>query len=206
MGTTQSDRGELIYTLLDFLRLRVRYERIAWNLKPVMWAHEVLVRRGADAAAMAWRRSLAERIGREAEIYVDKLRQLQQRYAMSMPTIADRISERFIRPMTIDRIRALVGPAMGDAENGVESSQAFELLREEADLLTRHPSGVGLDVPAWLGDLESEVEQIAKAKMGGEIDPSRLMTVPATPLPPEQWDDELSAARRQGRGLPHLDE
>ena len=29
---------------MDFLRLQSHYERIAWNLKPVMWAHEVLVR------------------------------------------------------------------------------------------------------------------------------------------------------------------
>ena len=204
--TTQSDRGELIHTLLDFLRLRVRYERIAWNLRPVMWAHEVLVRRGADAAAMAWRRSLAERIGREAEIYLEKLRELQDRYAMTMPTVADRIAERFIRPMTIDRIRALVAPAMSDAENPEAGSTAFELLQEEADLLTRNPGGVGLDVPAWLNELEMEVEQIAKAKIGSEIDPAKLMTIPTTPLPPERWDDELAAARRQGRGLPHMDD
>ena len=46
--TTQSDRGDLVYMFLDFLRLRVKYERIAWNLKPVMWAHEVLVRSGLE--------------------------------------------------------------------------------------------------------------------------------------------------------------
>ncbi len=111
--TTQSDRGDLVYMFLDFLRLRVRYERIAWNLKPVMWAHEVLVRSGLDKAAMMWRRSLSERIGTEAEIYVQKLRALQNDYAMRMPTVADRILERFVQPMTIDRMRALGGA--GDA-------------------------------------------------------------------------------------------
>ena len=45
--TTQSDRGELLYMLLDFLRLRTRYDRVCWNLKPVVLAHEILVRRGA---------------------------------------------------------------------------------------------------------------------------------------------------------------
>ncbi|MDA7878395.1 hypothetical protein N9B39_02465, partial [bacterium] len=107
--TTQSDRGELVYMFLDFLRLRVKYERIAWNLRPVMWAHEVLVRSGLEKAAMMWRRSLSERIGTEADIYVKKLRQLQAEYAMRMPTVADRILERFVQPMTIDRMRALVG-------------------------------------------------------------------------------------------------
>ena len=35
--TTQSDHGELLYTLIDFLRLRATYDRVAWNLKPVIW-------------------------------------------------------------------------------------------------------------------------------------------------------------------------
>ena len=41
-----SDRGEMLYTLLDFLRLRADYDRLAWNLRPVVLAHEVLVRGG----------------------------------------------------------------------------------------------------------------------------------------------------------------
>ena len=53
--TTQSDRGELLYMLLDFLRLRTRYDRVCWNLKPVVLAHEILVRRSQDQAARVWR-------------------------------------------------------------------------------------------------------------------------------------------------------
>ncbi len=49
--TTQSDRGDMLYTLLDFLRLRANYDRLAWNLRPVMLAHQVLVRCGRDSAA-----------------------------------------------------------------------------------------------------------------------------------------------------------
>ncbi|MDP7206406.1 MAG: hypothetical protein QGH11_12600, partial [Pirellulaceae bacterium] len=40
--TTQSDRGDLIYSLLDFLRLRNRYDRVCWNLRPVALAHKIL--------------------------------------------------------------------------------------------------------------------------------------------------------------------
>ncbi len=49
--TTQSDRGDMLYTLLDYLRLRASYDRVAWNLLPVVLAHEVLVRGGHDEAA-----------------------------------------------------------------------------------------------------------------------------------------------------------
>ncbi len=201
--TTQSDRGELVYMFLDFLRLRVRYERIAWNLKPVMWAHEVLVRSGLNEAAILWRRSLSERIGCEADKYVQRLREMQNEYAMRMPTVADRILERFVQPMTIDRMRALVVPGMGDAEVNRES-RAFELLEQECELLTRHPTGVGLDVPAWLDALEQEVEQLAKRRASSEIDPQSLMTITIEPLSIEQIGEELSTARSQGRRLPHM--
>ncbi|TWT52665.1 hypothetical protein Pla22_02910 [Rubripirellula amarantea] len=201
--TTQSDRGDMVYMFLDFLRLRVRYERIAWNLKPVMWAHEVLVRGGLEKAAIIWRRSLSERIGAEAEIYVKRLRDLQKTYAMRMPTVADRIMERFVQPMTIDRMRALVGPAMRDAESG-EESKAFEILEQEAEILTRHPTGVGLEVPAWLDALEDEVEQLAKQRTSSEIDPHALMTIAIVPLSTVEVSEQLDTARSQGRRLPHM--
>ncbi len=47
--TTQSDRGDMLYTLLDFLRLRAGYDRVAWNLRPILLTHDVLVRAGEMA-------------------------------------------------------------------------------------------------------------------------------------------------------------
>ncbi|PAY20741.1 hypothetical protein CKO51_04430 [Rhodopirellula sp. SM50] len=201
--TTQSDRGDLVYMFMDFLRLRASYERIAWNLKPVMWAHEVLVGNGLENAAMMWRRSLSERIGAEAEKFVMRLRKMQKNYSMRMPTVADRILERFVQPMTIARMRALVKPAMRDAEAGRESSR-FELLEEEAELLARTPTGAGLDVPAWLAALEEEVEQLAKRSASSEIDPESLMTIPIVPLAVDDLNDQLDVAQSQGRRLPHM--
>ena len=201
--TTQSDRGDLIYMFHDFLRLRVRYERVAWNLKPVMWAHEILVRSRFEQAAGNWRRSLAERIGAKADIYVTKLRSLQREYAMRMPTVADRILERFVQPMTIDRMRAMVEPATLDAEANRESAM-FELLEREAEVLTRHPTGVGIDMPAWLAALEEEVEMVAKRRGGNEVDVMLLVTIPIVPVSQEDLSQQLSAARRQGRRLPYM--
>ena len=201
--TTQSDRGDLIYMFHDFLRLRVRYDRVAWNLKPVFLAHEILVRSRFDNAAVIWRRSLSERIGAKADIYVTKLRGLQREYAMRMPTVADRILERFVQPMTIDRMRALIEPAARDAEAN-RPSGAFDLLQREADLLTQHPTGVGLDMPAWLAALEEEVEMVAKRHGGNEVDVMSLVTMPIRPLDREELKGQLNAARRQGRRLPYM--
>ena len=202
--TTQSDRGDLVYMFLDFLRLRVRYERIAWNLKPVMWAHEVLVRGGLEEAAAMWRRSLSDRISSEADVYVSRIRELQTNYAMRMPTVADRIQERFVQPMNIDRMRAYIGPAMRDAEAN-QDSVAFELLEQEAEVLTKHPTGVGLDVPAWLDALEAEVEDLARKRNSSLLDPQSLMTIEFAPLSQEAIDEQLEIAQQQGRRLPHME-
>jgi hypothetical protein len=164
--TTQSDRGELLYMLLDFLRLRSRYDRVCWNLKPVVLAHEILVRRSEDQAARIWRKALTERINDEADQYLGKLADLQKKYAMRMPTVADRLAERFVRPLTIDRIRALVAPAIEEARQGGEAPK-FEMLQHDTDHLTREPTGVGLDVPAWLVALDEEVEDVLLADSQG---------------------------------------
>ena len=164
--TTQSDRGEMLYMLLDFLRLRVRYDRVSWNLKPIYWTHEVLVRAGCHQTAQQWRRALAERIGRESEMYLQHLQDLQKKYAMRMPTVADRLHERFTRPMTVDRMRALVGPAVRQFRSTGEASQIFDLLIEECKLMMEQPTGVGLDIPQWLSALEDEVDNVLENQSG----------------------------------------
>jgi len=73
-----------------------------------------------------------------------------------------RLAERFVRPLTIDRIRALVSPAIEEARVGGEAPK-FEMLQHDTDCLTREPTGVGLDVPAWLVALEEEVEDALHA-------------------------------------------
>jgi hypothetical protein len=157
--TTQSDRGEMLYTLLDFLRLRTRYDRIAWNLKPVVWAHEVLVRKGQEQAAQTWRQALKERVHDQSDKFLADLVELQKRYAMRMPTVADRLGERFLRPLSIDRVKAFVAPAIDESQRGGEHP-VFDRLEQETEQLTRQPTGVGLDVPPWLLALEEEVDRV----------------------------------------------
>ena len=182
--TTQSDRGELAYTLLDFLRLRVQYDRVAWHLKPVLLAHEILVRNRRDEAAEMWRRALAQRTGEAADSLQARYEELRARYGMRLPTVADRLAERFVRPLAVDRLRALVRPAMQESL-GSQPAVAFELLRQEADELTREPTGAGLDVPAWLQALEDEVAASSRLGAGDE-----------TPLIP-QAPITLEAAQRE---------
>jgi hypothetical protein len=185
--TTQSDRGELLYMLLDFLRLRVQYDRVAWHLRPVLLAHEILVRKRREAAAELWRRALAERTGEVADALEARYRELTARHGMRLPTVADRLAERFVRPLAVDRLRALVRPAMEESIRG-EPSVAFEVLRQEAEELSREPTGAGLDVPPWLVALEDEAEEASRRD---RHDPS--LDVAQQPLSLDQVLSELEA-------------
>ncbi|MCC6494528.1 MAG: hypothetical protein IT424_16075 [Pirellulales bacterium] len=169
--TTQSDHGELLYAFIDFLRLRAGYDRVAWNLKPVVWAHEILARRHQDAAAEMWRQAFAERTSDVADKYQRQLAALSAAYGMQLPTIADRLSERFVRPLVIDRLRAMVEPAMN--EQGKRRQRAFDALEQEIADLVSEPHGAGLDVPDWLSALEDEVTE-ARSRMNHVSSSDRL--------------------------------
>src|SRR5262245_44712511 len=107
-----------------------------------------------------------------------------------MPTVADRLAERFVRPLTIDRIRALVAPAIEEARQGGDAPK-FEMLQHDTDYLTREPTGVGLDVPAWLVALEEEVEEVLSKDDQGGADPDLASVIPPLLLPYEDAKKQL---------------
>jgi hypothetical protein len=156
--TTQSDKGELLYCLLDFVRVKISYDRTAWKLTPVVLAHEVLARRNRMASAELWRRGIVEQTSMVALQHLERYTRLTEKYGMRLPTVADRLHERFVRPLDVDRIRALIKPAMAELRAG-QPTRTFELLEQEIADFAATPSGVGLDVPQWLLALDEEVHR-----------------------------------------------
>lgn len=158
--TTQSDYGENIHILLDFLRLKVKYDRMAWRMRPFALAHEVLCRRGHDALAARWRDTIQKRTRRTAEELLDDLAKREARYAVRLRTVRDRLEERFLLPLEIDRAAAQVGPAAKAARAGEgEDGPAFVRLLVAMSPLRDTVSGVGLEVPAWVRRLEDALRQ-----------------------------------------------
>jgi hypothetical protein len=176
--------------------LKAAYDRTHWNLRPVVMAHEMLVRRGRNEAAELWRRGRAERTAEMADQLHKRLARLQKKHGMKLPTVADRIGERFIRPLVADRMLALVQPAMEELRSGA-ATHTFPQLEAQTDELTEEPTGVGLDVPDWLAALEEEVDRAsALARFGGragsdnEPIPQRLLS----------FDDVQQQLERMQRG------
>jgi hypothetical protein len=145
---------------------------------------------------------LADRVAREADQYLEKLARLQELYAMKMPTVADRLNERFVKPMAIDRMRALIRPAMRQLRsNDREQSRAFELLVQEAHLMMREPTGVGLEVPAWLVMIEDEVDRVVHQHMQMPQVQRLERAVPSILVSLEEIQLQLQMAMSQNRNL-----
>jgi hypothetical protein len=188
--TTHSDHGEMLYTLIDFLRLRAAYDRVAWNLKPVVMAHDILVRQDRPAAAELWQQALAERTAEAADAHLDQFEQLSERYGVRLASVAERLAERFTRPLAIDRVRALVTPAMEAARS--DDRAAFAALELEIESLAREPTGSGLDVPDWLAALEEEVSLVRCAKRHRESSDDLLRRIEQVRLGWEELQRQLS--------------
>jgi hypothetical protein len=177
--------------LLDLIRLRIKYDRICWNLKPIVLAHELLIRRKKPQAAKLWFQALASRIDGEANHYLDELSSLQNKYAVRVTAIHDRLNERFIMPMKIAHLRALVEPAAEELNRGPGQTM-MKRLEEESSQLARQPTGSGLDLPIWILELHVEVERILQPRHLRHVALRHQQAVPSLPLTLEEIEDLLS--------------
>ena len=157
--TTQSDKGEMLYTLLDFLRLLANYDRIAWHLQPVGIVHATLVREGKMEAAAYWLQAVCRRCASAADAQGEKYQQLQKKHGMIMSGIGDRLQERFTRPLEVNQLCSLIKPAIEERRNK-QSADSFTLFVEGVEKFTEIPLGNGYEPPAWLDAVEKEAQRI----------------------------------------------
>jgi hypothetical protein len=191
--TTQSDYGENLAQLLDFLRLKASYERNTWQLRPLHLVHDLLVRRHR-AAADFWREQVRELTTALADQHLRELEHMERKYGMRLRALSDRFQERFVKPMEVDGLCALVEPAMAQAGT---STQATALERE-LEPFAAAPVGSGLEVPAWLRRLEAEVHRVRAtrtdlARLAEASFPIPRIVVPLEDLHGqiEGWDKSL---------------
>jgi hypothetical protein len=188
--TTQSDYGEQLHCLLDFLRHEAEYERQAWNLAPMELAHEVLSRLGRTGAADLWREDLERKTAPLARAILQKLKRLEKQYGMRLPGVSDRLSEKFVKPLLLDRILALVKPAVRDARAGA-ASLSFDRMRAESDEYLRTTLGSALEPQPWLQALEEEI-QSAEAEVGPTGEPAPAIVPSPTPVDLEDLRRQLT--------------
>ncbi len=183
--TTQSDYGENLHVLLEFLRLKAAYDRHAWQFRPLAMAHEVLARRDRAQTAVLWEQSLARTTRDLARGHLEQLERLERIRGVRLGTIRDRLGERFIKPLALDRLCALIEPAMRESREKGERT-TFARLQRELPAFTDNPMGVGLDVPFWLRRLEMEVNRVRATQSTVAVLAEQFFRVPRRPL---TWDE-----------------
>ena len=131
----------------------------------------------------------------EADKFVDSLKQLQEKYSIQMATVSQRINERFVHPMHVDRLISLVQLAMQDPRDP-ESNRAFEMIEHHAKTLTQQPIGVGFELPPWIVALDEEVERVIARRFGSNFEKNDVLI--DTKLPPiDQLRDQLEEMPRR---------
>jgi hypothetical protein len=188
--TTQSDYGENVYVLLDFLRLKALYDRQAWLFRPRVLAHEMLARHGRTQAALLWEASLTQATRHLARQLTEQLARLERARGARLGTVSDRLNERFVKPLALDRLCALIEPSMREAQAGTPGP-AFTQLQEELRAHTATPTGVGLDVPHWLRRLEAEVQRVQATQTTVAVLAENFFRVPRQPLSFEELQRQL---------------
>ena len=157
--TTQSDYGERFDSFLDFLRAEAAYRRDEWNMIPLRIAHEVLATAGRTGAERLWADMIRSRTAAAASKHLARLATLEKRHAMRLPSISDHLGEKFVKPLAVDRILALVPQAVRDAHAGRADSPAFRALRQEIDTYLLTTSGSPAELPEWLHQLDAAVSK-----------------------------------------------
>lgn len=159
--TTQSDYGNNLFLLLDFLRLKIAYERDNWRLRPLLLTHEVLCRRGRTSDAARWQELISVYTRTQSEQHLQELVRLEAKHAIRLRTIRERLEERFVSGLAQDRLAALL-PSLWESSQK-RSPDVLEKLKgflAAVEPFTAHPVGAGLETPGWIRRLEREMGRI----------------------------------------------
>ncbi len=190
--TAHSDYGEKLISFLEFLRAEVAYDRDDWQVTPMRIAHEVLLEAGCIDAAAMWEDFLVERTAELGQAHERQLRRLERKHGMRLRSLADRLSERFVRPLVLHRLLSQVGPTMS-AESEATRQERFASLRAGIESYGREAAGSVMEIPEWLHQLANEVAAHAHPvsesmePVAGRGDSTRATTVTT----------DLKALRRQ---------
>jgi hypothetical protein len=158
--TTQSDYGNKFYVLLDFLRVECAYDREAWERIPESIVHRSLAMSDRPNALSILEDILETDSRQDAEKHLTDLQALEDHYGVHLPSISDRLNERFVKPLAVNRMLALVEPAMRQIRDPEDARAKFAQLHREIKTYMEDSAGSAIDIPQWLQDVEREVSRL----------------------------------------------
>ena len=139
---------------------------------------------------MLWEQSLTDFTRELARQHLEQLARLERTHGVRLSTVSDRLHERFVKPLALDRLCALIEPAMAEARRPGERP-SFARLQQELHAYTATPTGVGLDVPFWLRRLEMEVHRVQATHTTIAVLAEHFFRVPRRPLAYDELQQQL---------------
>src|SRR5262249_7854190 len=163
-------------------------------------AHEVLARHGQASTAVRWQESLVQFTRDLARQHVESLARLERQHGIRLGTVSDRVNERFVKPLALDRLCALIEPCLEEARKVEEEAgrPSFQRLQQEMRVYVTSPAGVGLDVPAWLRRLEAEVRRVQASRTSMAALAENFFRVPRREVSHEEVQRQLREWGRAG--------
>jgi hypothetical protein len=157
-----------------------------------------LARQGQGGAAVLWQEEFQRLTQAAAMEHLERLTALEQEHHVHLGTVTDCLQERFVKPLALDQLCALIAPAMAEARQ-VGDHPSFERLRRQLQPLAATPTGVGLDVPQWLRRLEAEVQRVWATQSAVAVLAEELFRIPPRFIGHEdvqqqlhEWEEPLS--------------
>ncbi len=154
--TTQSDYGQNLYMLLDFLRQAGFYQRTAWNLRPIFLAHEVLMQRDERPMAAAWEVAVRERTRIITQDLLAGYRMLSLKYGIHLPSLYDLFRAGFSRQLVEHDLMWLAKRAL-TAENPKDRRDAVNDIVRLVEKLLDEISGFHYRMADWIEALEETI-------------------------------------------------
>ncbi|MFV0445953.1 MAG: hypothetical protein ACK5Q5_20440 [Planctomycetaceae bacterium] len=193
--TTQSDYGQMFYTLLDFLRLEARYDREAWNLTPIVTVHDVLCRHQQPEASDVWADMFEMQTSELADRHLQDLSELEQQHGMRLPAIADHLNQRLFKALQVNEMTALIRPAVDEVRHDKKNRPATELLNEKVQAYLEGSWGSGVDIPGWIRALDREANEVLMADEGGRPGAEAEIQFPQAAVTLREFRHQVSAWR-----------
>jgi len=105
---------------------------------------------------LLWERAIVKKSFAAADGHLRQYQRLSEKYGMWLPSVHERLQERFVRPLQVDRMCGLVPKAIRQAQRD-EPKSAFDELYAQVEIFAKDPMGVGFEMPEWLSALRNEV-------------------------------------------------
>jgi len=172
---------------LDYLRLKVAYDRDNWRMQPLFITHEVLCRRHRTDDAVRWQEVISVYMRATAQQHLRELERLETEHSIKLRTIRERVEERFVASLGQDRLAAMLPPLWSAIRKGDPlTEERLKHFNQGITAFAGNPVGAGLDTPQWIRRLEREINNIRVQE--------------AVPEPPKPPPPPLAAFRRQLAG------